>query len=122
MLKSFNEWEIENADKKSFKVDGKKRNCKGYSFTIEEDNMEDMAVLTDKLLVLNNGNLVMFDKTENVFARASELKAIGLNVPMVTNVLMLLKEKGVELPDNILTVDQAVKALLNLKKGGEAND
>lgn len=98
------------------------RNAYDATVIIISHNMEDMAVLTDKLLVLNNGNLVMFDKTENVFARASELKAIGLNVPMVTNVLMLLKEKGVELPDNILTVDQAVKALLNLKKGGEAND
>ncbi len=98
------------------------RNAYDATVIIISHNMEDMAVLTDKLLVLNNGNLVMFDKTENVFARASELKAIGLNVPMVTNVLMLLKEKGVELPDNILTVDQAVKALLNLKKGGDAND
>lgn len=98
------------------------RNAYDATVIIISHNMEDMAVLTDKLLVLNNGNLVMFDKTENVFAKASELKAIGLNVPMVTNVIMLLKEKGVKIPDNILTVDQAVKALLNLKKGGEAND
>ncbi len=85
-------------------------------------NMEDMAVLTDKLLVLNNGNLVMFDKTEKVFAKSSELKEIGLNVPMVTRVLAHLKEKGVNIPDNILTVDDAVKTLLNLKKGGDADD
>ena len=98
------------------------RNAYDATVLIISHNMEDMAILTDKLLVLNNGNLVMFDKTENVFARASELKDIGLNVPMVTNVLMLLKEKGVKIPDNILTVDQAVKALLSLKKGGEAND
>ena len=43
VLKVFNEWEIENAEKDTFEVDGKKRNCKGYTFTIEEDNMEDMS-------------------------------------------------------------------------------
>ena len=43
VLKVFNEWEIENAEKKSLKVDGKKRNCSGYTFSVDEDCMEDLS-------------------------------------------------------------------------------
>ena len=98
------------------------RNAYDATVIIISHNMEDMAVLTDKLIVLNKGNLVMFDETAKVFARADELKEIGLNVPIVTRVMAELKNKGVDIPDNILTVDDAVKVLLNLNKGGDAHD
>ena len=98
------------------------RNAYDATVIIISHNMEDMAVLTDKLIVLNKGNLVMFDETAKVFARADELKEIGLNVPIVTRVMAELKNKGVDIPDNILTVDDAVKVLLNLNKGGAAHD
>ncbi|MBQ8203853.1 MAG: energy-coupling factor transporter ATPase [Clostridia bacterium] len=98
------------------------RDAYNATVLIISHNMEDMATLTDKLLVMNNGNLTMFDETYKVFSRSEELKGIGLNVPIVTRVLALLKEKGVNIPDNILTVDNAVKTLLSLNKGGEAND
>lgn len=98
------------------------RNAYDATVIIISHNMEDMAVLTDKLIVLNNGNLVMFDETAKVFARADELKKIGLNVPIVTQVMAKLKSKGIDIPDNILTVNDAVKVLLNLGKGGYAHD
>ena len=98
------------------------RNAYDATVIIISHNMEDMAVLTDKLIVLNKGNLVMFDETAKVFARADELKEIGLNVPIVTRVMAELKKMGVDIPDNILTVDDAVKVLLNLNKGGAAHD
>lgn len=98
------------------------RNAYDATVIIISHNMEDMAVLTDKLIVLNKGNLVMFDETAKVFARADELKKIGLNVPIVTQVMAKLKSKGIDIPDNILTVNDAVKVLLNLGKGGDAHD
>lgn len=79
-------------------------------------NMEDMAVLADKLIVMNKGELVMFDITENVFKQHKKLKEIGLNVPIVTQVMLKLAEMGVEVPDNIFTVDSAVEYLLNIKE------
>lgn len=84
-------------------------------------NMEDMALLADKLIVMNNGNLEMFDTTENVFSNAGKLKSIGLNVPMVTEVFFELKKMGLKVPDNILTVESAVDYLLSIKKGGGIN-
>ncbi len=84
-------------------------------------NMEDMAVLADKLIVMNKGELVLFDTTENVFKQHSFLKSIGLNVPIVTQVMLSLKEKGIDVPDNIFTVKKAVDYLLSVKKEADIN-
>lgn len=84
-------------------------------------NMEDMALLADKLIVMNKGEMVLFDKTENVFKQHDLLQSIGLNVPIVTQIMLKLKEMGIKIPDNIFTVQSAVDYLLNLSKGGNHN-
>lgn len=96
---------------------------KKYNATvlIISHNMEDMALIADKLIVMNKGELALFDKTENVFRQHEFLTGIGLNVPMVTQVMLALKEKGISTPDDIFTVDRAVDYLLSLKKGGNHN-
>ncbi len=90
----------------------------GATVLIISHNMEDMALIADKLIVMNKGELALFDTTENVFSKYEFLKSIGLNVPMVTQLMFSLKEKGLDLPDNIFTVDSAADYLLNLVKGG----
>ena len=96
---------------------------KAYNATvlIVSHNMEDMAILTDKLLVMNTGELALYDTTENVFRQREQLREIGLNVPIVTRVLDKIGEKGFKMPDDIFTVDRAVEYLLSLKKGGADN-
>lgn len=96
---------------------------KKYSATvlIISHNMEDMALIADKLIVMNKGELALFDTTKNVFKQHEFLKDIGLNVPMVTQVMLALKEKGLSVPDDIFTVDRAVDYLLTLGKGGNYN-
>lgn len=86
---------------------------KNYNATvlIISHNMEDMALLADKLLVLNGGKLWAFDTVYNVFSRGVQLKEIGLNVPMVTNVLLALKEKNPDIRTDIFTLDEAVEYL-----------
>ncbi len=93
----------------------------GATVLIISHNMEDMALIADKLLVMNKGELAIFDTTENVFRQHEYLTSIGLNVPMVTQIMLSLKQKGIDVPDNIFTVDQAVDYLLNLKRGGNQN-
>jgi len=79
-------------------------------------NMEDMANLADKLIVMNKGRLVRFDTTENVFADGQFLKSIGLNVPCVTDVFEILKKKGLKIDKNVFRIEDAVKYLLALKE------
>lgn len=92
---------------------------KTYNSTviIISHNMEDMAALADKLLVLNGGKLWTFDTVYNVFSKGEQLRRIGLNVPIVTNVLMALKEKNPDIRTDIFTLDEAVEYLCGVFAG-----
>lgn len=79
-------------------------------------SMDDVARLTDRLLVLNGSHLAMDDTPEAVFQRAEELTAMGLNVPQVTRVFMQLRQMGVDVP-MVYTIEQAVRALQAIKGG-----
>ncbi len=79
-------------------------------------SMEDIARVADKIIVMNKSHLVMFDKTREVFSRGRDLEKIGLRVPQVTKIMLELKEQGFELPDSVLTVDEAFSALSDLLK------
>ncbi len=94
---------------------------KRYNATviIISHNMEDMAQLADKLLVMNKGKLIKFDTVANVFGDDQTLKSIGLNVPIVTKVFSNLKEKGFPVSKKIFTIEDAVSYLLELKERGE---
>lgn len=94
------------------------RDTYGATVFIVSHNMEDMAVLADKLLVMNKGKLEMFGTVDEVFSQGERLASIGLNVPIVTKVFYELKKKGLSVPDNIFTVESAVDFLT---KGGCAN-
>ena len=93
------------------------RKATGATVIIISHSMEDMAMFTDKLLVMSKGRLVMFDKTENVFKNAEKLREIGLDVPIVTRVFYALKEKGIDVPLDVFTVKKAVEVIKNIKAG-----
>lgn len=94
------------------------RKATNATVIIISHSMEDMAVLADKLLVMNNGSLAMFDTKENVFKNGDKLREMGLNVPIVTRVFDILRQKGLKLPDDVFTVSRAVEVLNKLKGGG----
>lgn len=79
-------------------------------------SMEDVARVTNKVMVMNKGELSMFGDTQDVFARSKELSSMGLRVPQITKVIDALREKGVALPEGILTVDRAVLEITELLK------
>lgn len=79
-------------------------------------SMEDIARVADRIIVMNNSRLVMFDKTKEVFSHGRELEKIGLKVPQITRIMLELKEKGYDVPDGILTVDEAFSAVSSLLK------
>ncbi|MBQ1283678.1 MAG: energy-coupling factor transporter ATPase [Clostridia bacterium] len=84
-------------------------------------SMEDVARVADKVLVMNGGKLQMFGKTAEVFSRQAELCEMGLNIPKVMQIVSALRERGADLPDGILTVADAEKAILRLVKDGGEN-
>ena len=88
------------------------------TIVIVSHSMEDMALICDKIIVLNDGNVVMHDTVSEVFKNAEKLKEIGLNVPIVTDVLLTLKDMGIDLSTEHFTVESASKYLISKIKGG----
>ena len=77
-------------------------------------SMEDIARVADKIIVMNKSNLVMFDKTKEVFSKGRELEKIGLRVPQITKIMLELREIGFNVPEGILTVDEAMDCISSL--------
>lgn len=82
-------------------------------------SMEDIAGIADRVLVMNQGDCVMLDITQNVFSKSEELESIGLRVPQITKITTELRKRGVPLSEGILTVDRAFEEICAiLKKEG----
>lgn len=80
-------------------------------------SMEDVATYTERLVVMHEGRIVLDGKTREVFSFEEELCTLGLAVPQVTTIMNRLKEKGVAVSRNVLTVEEAKEELLgNLLK------
>lgn len=88
---------------------------------IVSHSMEDLSKLCTKLLVLKHGEVKMFDTVSSVFADIEELNNLDLDVPMITRIMLELRKKGVNLPLDIFTVEDATKAILELLNRGNAN-
>ena len=95
------------------------RKAKNATIMMVSHSMEDVARLTDRLLVLNNSRIAMDASPAEVFTHAEELVEMGLNIPQVTQVFLHLRKMGVDVP-NVYTIDQAVSAL-NAIRGGAAH-
>lgn len=80
-------------------------------------SMEDVARLADRLLVMDNGRIIMDDKTREVFKRSQELKDIGLNIPQVTEFMNAFQAKGNEVREDIYTVEEAFLEIKNYLRG-----
>ena len=78
--------------------------------------MEDIARVADKIIVMNKGRLAMFENTKEVFRRSDELEQYGLKVPQITKIMQDLRQKGFDVPEGVLTVDEAFAALVPLLK------
>ncbi len=92
------------------------RQAKNATIMMVSHSMNDVARLTDRLLVLNGAHIAMDGTPEEVFARAWELEEMGLDIPEVTRVFMKLKELGLPV-EPVYTMDQAVAVLKQLKEG-----
>ena len=95
------------------------RKAKNATIMMVSHSMEDVARLTDRLLVMNGSRLAMDGTPAEVFTHAEELLEMGLSIPQVTQVFLHLRKMGVDV-ENVYTIDQAVQALLQ-RKGGLPN-
>ena len=70
-------------------------------------NMNDIARMSDKVLVMNDGKLAMDGTPQEVFAREEELKEMGLALPDAMEIIVALKKAGMNIDGSYMTIDEA---------------
>ncbi|WP_353094184.1 energy-coupling factor transporter ATPase [Tissierella praeacuta] len=84
----------------------------GITIILVSHSMEDVAKLVDRILVMHKGRVEMDGSTREVFRRAEELEGLGLGVPQITKFMKKFKEKGNDVNDDVLTVNEAKEEIL----------
>ena len=78
-------------------------------------SMEDMAKYVDRLIVMNQGTIAYDGTPTEVFSHYKELESMGLMAPQVTYVVEGLAKRGIRLPHNAITVEQAVESIVKAR-------
>ena len=91
----------------------------GTTVILVSHSMEDIAKYANRVLVMDQKKIAMYDAVDKVFARAGELLDLGLSVPQVTKIFLRLKQMGLDIPTDVYTVPYAVKTIVEAaqKKG-----
>ncbi len=76
------------------------------------------VVHADRVIVMDDGKIVMDGTPREIFSRVEELKACRLDVPQVTELAYELRKAGLDLPEGILSQEELLEHLVPLLKGG----
>ena len=91
----------------------------GSTVIFVSHNMDDVAQVADRVLVMNDGEICLDGTVEEVYSQGEVLSSLGLDVPEITTVFLKLKGAGFDLGKTEYTVEGAKKSILNyLSKGG----
>jgi len=79
-------------------------------------SMEDVARLTDRIVVINDSHIAMTGTPQEIFTHAEELLDMGLDVPQITRLFLRLRALGMDVDPSVYTVEQAMSQLLKGKE------
>lgn len=86
----------------------------GITILLVSHSMEDVAQYVERLIVLNQGKVLLDGTPKNVFPHYRELEAVGLAAPQVTYLMHELQEKGLPVGTDATTVEEAAQELLRV--------
>ncbi|MBE6047056.1 MAG: energy-coupling factor transporter ATPase [Clostridium sp.] len=89
---------------------------KNYGITIVLiTHYMDEAAMGDRIVVVDDGKIIMEGTPKKVFSQVETMKKIGLDVPQVTELSYELRKEGIDIDSEILNIDEMVDALCRLK-------
>lgn len=95
----------------------------GITIVIVSHNMEDIARLADKVIIMKKGEKLLEGTPSQVFERADEILSAGLLPPKTTLILDALRQEGLPIDGSAYTVDDGVKlihkALIRRRKNAD---
>jgi len=86
--------------------------AEGLTMVIATHNMDDVATLADRVLVLAHGKVALCGPTRAVFAEADRLHAMALDLPFAAALMVALRRRGLDVPLDVLTLDEAERTIL----------
>ncbi|MBR2576047.1 MAG: energy-coupling factor transporter ATPase [Firmicutes bacterium] len=86
----------------------------GCTVILVSHNMEDMAEIADRIIVMERGKVVLQGTPREVYGQRELLENIGLETPAAMRFTKLLEERGISLPGSVMTMDETAEALLRL--------
>ncbi len=93
----------------------------GSTVIFVSHNMDDVAAVADKVIVMSDGKVAMEGTVDEVYSQGEKLSELGLDIPEITSVYLALKGAGYVTGDTAYTVEGAVDSILqSLKEGGKA--
>jgi len=92
----------------------------GITVVLITHNMDE-AAQADRVIVMNDGHIEMDGTPKQIFTQVDKIKALGLDVPQVTELIYELNKCGLALPEDVLTPKEAEAVLAPLVNKGEVN-
>jgi len=92
----------------------------GMTMLIATHNMDDVAALADVVYVLQEGRVALQGGPREVFAQVGALQALGLSVPSVVQLMVAVRARGLAVPLDVLTLDEAEAAILAAVQGSQS--
>ena len=92
----------------------------GKTVILSSHNMNDIAANCEKVLVLNDARVEMFERIEKVFSKAERLNEIGLDIPSITSVFNRLASDGYGVDGGVYTVNSAADEIVRALKAGDS--
>lgn len=84
----------------------------GTGIVMVSHSMDDVAMYSDRIAVLDKGSLAMLDSPEEVFSRGEELLGMGLNLPQATRLVRALRQRGVSIERDYFRMDELASELI----------
>lgn len=88
----------------------------GVTVIMVSHSMDDISRLATRLIVMNKGRLVADGTPRELFRQVGMMESVGLGVPQATKLCALLRKRGIDIPDDLYTIDQVQEHLLRLWK------
>lgn len=96
----------------------KLHNEKNMTIILSSHSMDDMAKLAKTIIVMNHGKIEFIGTPREIFNNnSSRLKEIGLDIPQVLELAIKLREKGFDIREDILTIEEAKEEILKAMRG-----
>lgn len=89
----------------------------GMTILLVSHSMEDVAEYVDRIIVMNQGRIMLDDTPREVFRYYKELEEVGLAAPQVTYIMHALREQGLNVDADVTTIEEAAAELVRVLKG-----